>query len=649
MRYFSIIMILFIVSTGLTQTPPFNRGVNFTNWFQTSTPHQIQFTKFTKQDFINVQTLGCDVVRLPINLHHMTSGAPDYTLDPLFLHFLDQVVDWVEELEMHLIFDNHTFSPSESTDPNIDEVLVPVWTQMAEHFKNRSTYIYYEVLNEPHGISDKRWNEIQQKVVDAIREVDQKHTIIIGPAGWNSYNNLDKMPAYDDDNLIYTFHFYDPFIFTHQGASWTNPSMVPLSGVPFPYEADSMPNVPPELEGTWIASAMNGYPSDGTVDHVKELIDIAVEFKADRGVPLFCGEFGVYMPNSHKDDRVFWYDLVQDYFEEKNIAWTTWDYKGGFGLFEQGGNDLFEYDLNIPLIEALDLNAPEQKEFHITPDTTGFSIYDDVIGHQILESSWAADGAINYYSQDDPVKGTYCIHWTGSSQYGNIGFNFEPVRDLSWLVDEDYAIDFWVRCSSPGSSLDMRFVDTKTDDPDDHPWRMRITLDESRAIWDGTWQHLQIPLDEFTEHGSWDGGWYSPQGDFDWTRINEFEIVAEHHDLNGIDFYFDHIRLVDPQIVRVTDDPVRSQHFTLYPNIPNPFNPATIIRYSLPSPSEITLRIYNLHGQNVWSKTEAKNAGEHHLTWPGTDKYGKPAPSGVYFYQLSTTTESKTRQMLLLR
>src|SRR5512143_3872722 len=87
----------------------FQRGVNLTSWLQAGSARQIQFTRFTKQDLVNIKSLGCDVIRLPINLHYMTGGAPDYTVDPLFFFFLDQIVDWCEELQLHLILDNHTF------------------------------------------------------------------------------------------------------------------------------------------------------------------------------------------------------------------------------------------------------------------------------------------------------------------------------------------------------------------------------------------------------------------------------------------------------------------------------------------------------------------------------------------------------------
>ncbi|MHC4173516.1 MAG: glycoside hydrolase family 5 protein [Planctomycetota bacterium] len=513
---------------------PFSRGVNLSNWVEGSSLQQIQFTKFTKQDFINIKSLGCDVIRLPINLDTMTNGQPDYTIDPLFYYFLDQIIDWAEELELHLILDNSPWNLG-PTDPSIVDILVPVWMQMAEHYKDRSTYIYYEILNEPHEISDTKWNEIQQEVINAIRAVDQKHTIIVGPAGWNSFNNLKYMLEYEDDNLIYTFHFYEPFIFTHQGANWTYPSLEPLAGVPFPYDAARMPDCPPELEGTWEYELAN-YQNEGTVEHVKELIDIAVDFKTARDVPLLCGEFGVYKPNCNDEDRVYWHYVVRSYLEQKSIAWT--------GLF--AGELLFEYDLNIPLIEALGLNAPPQNDFILMPDVNEFYIYLDYIAPNIIGSNYITNGILNFYSQNNPASGDYCIHWTGADLWNMISFRFSPVKDLSVLVDKSFAIDFWVRCDSPDAEIVIRFMDTNTDDPDDHPWRIIYTIDHNIAVWDGRWNHLQIPLDQFYEQGSADNGWFAPIGTFDWTATEHFEIVAEHSDLVGIHFYFDDIRVVEP-------------------------------------------------------------------------------------------------------
>lgn len=543
----SFYLILFFTTSlgGATQTP-FHYGVNLTSWFQTSSARQIQFTQFTRQDLVNIQSLGCDVIRLPLNLHAMTDGEPNYILDPLFLEMLDQVVDWSEELQLHLILDNHSFDPCESTDPNIGEILIPVWTQMARHYRDRSNLLYYEVLNEPHGIDDDLWNDIQNDVVKAIRHQDPNHTILVGPAGWNSYNNLQVMPTSRDDNLIYTFHFYDPFLFTHQGATWTTPSMASLAGVPFPYDANLMPTCPADLEGTWIEGALNvSYVTEGQVNRVKELIDRAVAFRDERQVPLLCGEFGVYIPNSDPNQRVAWYELVRTYLEQHGIAWTCWDYTASFGIFEPNGYDLFDHDLNIPLLAALDLNTPDQTEYVKMPETTGFDLYQDYIAHGLYEASWSSSGSLDYYDTQDPIQGQYCIAWTDINQYGTIRLNFKPDKDLSYLVEQGHGLDLWIQGDTPGCKIDVRFVDSKLNDSD-HPWRMRKTIDDSLVTWDGTWQHLHIPLSDFTEHGSWNDTWINPQGLFDWTEIDTFDIVAEHHSLDGILIRLDGISIVSP-------------------------------------------------------------------------------------------------------
>jgi endoglucanase len=526
---------------------PFHRGVNLTGWLQAGSARQIQFTRFTKQDFINIKSLGCDVVRLPINLHFMATGAPGHTVDPLFFYFLDQVVDWCEELQIHLILDNHTFDVDANTDPDVDQVLVPIWSQMAEHYQSRSTYLYYEVLNEPHGIADARWAQIQQQVITAIRMVDPVHTIVVTGAGWGSYNNLKYLPIYRDKNLIYSFHFYDPFMFTHQGASWTNPSMVPLAGVPFPYGAGPMPACPPELKGTWIESSLNSYKNDGTVKHVKELLDIAVRFRDTWQVPVFCGEFGVYRVNSDNAQRVSWYEVVRRYLEEKKIAWTMWDYEGGFGLFKKGTNELFEHDLNLPLVEALGLIPPVQTPFVMTPEREGFDLYTDYMAESILNASYVGSATLDFYCDLAPIEGAYCIYCTGLNRYQTIAFDFRPDKDLKTLVQAGYLLDFWVRGDTPTARFDVRFLDTKTAAPGDHPWRMRTTIDQKNAAWDGQWHHVQIPLRNFTEHGSWDNAWFNPQGLFNWSAVDRFEIVSEHHDFVGMQFWFDHLRIVNPR------------------------------------------------------------------------------------------------------
>jgi endoglucanase len=202
---------------------------------------------------------------------------------------------------------------------------------------------------------------------------------------------------------------------------------------------------------------------------------------------------------------------------------------------------VFPLKIDLPIV-------PEIPEPNTTPEPEtpgGFDLYIDDVAPNINGSSGPAEGILEYFSQDDPAAGNFCIHWTGVGQYSSISFGFVPAKDLSPLVDEGFGIDFWVRCNTPNAQIDIRFVDTKTNQPGDHPWRMRYTLDRNIADWNGEWNHLQIPLSEFSEQGSWDDGWFNPIGVYDWAATELFEIVTEYGDLQGIHFYFDDIRLVN--------------------------------------------------------------------------------------------------------
>ena len=625
---------------GMKETP-FTKGVNVTNWFQVASPQQIDFTKYTKQDFINIKSLGADVIRLPINLHSMVGAAPDYALDSLFLFFLDQVVDWAEELELHLILDNHTFDPAVDTDPDVGDILVPVWRQMAAHYADRSEFIYFEVLNEPHGIAESTWNAIQQRVIDAIREVDQTHTIVVGGANFNSFNSLQYIPEFADTNLIYTYHFYDPFLLTHQGASWTDPSLVSLSGIPFPYNAAAMPGVPSDLQGTWVESSFTDYATDGTAERVQELLDIAINFAEQRGVAIFCGELGVYNLNSENESRVNWHTIVNAYLTERGVSWTNWDYHGGFGVFEKNSNGLFDHDLNVPILEAMGFTVPPQTEYVMKPDSTGFEVYTDFSAKGV--SSGGSGNPLSFYDKSDPYDGEFAIHWTGANQYQAINFDFQPNKDLSEIIDWTL-LKMYVKGDTPGATFDLRFIDTKTGS-DDHPWRMFYRVSSSEVPFDGEWNLLEIPLSSFVEMGSYDNNqWFDPVGEFDWSAVDNFNIVAEEAALGEANFWFDEIEIVSGLIDDIEEEftPVS---FTLNQNYPNPFNPNTVISYQLPASSTVQLSVFDNLGRKVTTLVDSRQqSGSHSVKFDGS-----ALASGIYFYELRVGDNIQRKSMMMIK
>jgi endoglucanase len=620
---------------------PFKRGLNLSGWFQNITSiSELNFKQYTRQDLVNIQSLGCDHIRLPMELFDMTGPAPDYKLDPLFYMFIDQVIDWAEELGLYLILDNHSFDPDDEIQPDVIDQLLAVWAQLADHCKNRSDLIYYEILNEPHAISDEVWNEMQQQAIDTIRSYDQVHTIIVSPAYWGNYEHLQLMPDYNDSNLIYTFHFYDPFIFTtYQGAN--------LAGVPYPYNAARMPDLPEELKGTWLEDFYIRYPDEGNDTWIQSQIDEIVQFRDDRQVPVWCGEFGVMIPYCEIEDRVRWLTVVRTCLENNNIAWTMWEYGRGMGIFEND-REMFEYDVNIPIIEALGLTPPAQSEFQLVPDTAGLIIYDDYLPQRVFRTNWYPNDLVDYYSENSPKEGDYCISWSAADKYSSLGFRFSPIHDLTTLRISSYLLDLWMRSTHQNFKFDIRFVDTDNDDPSDHPWRMRFVVDNSVVEWDGTWQHIQLPLTDFTEQGAWDDPtWYDPQGLFDWSSVEYFEIASDYDDMNNIELFIDNIKIVEPEEVQTdtpdSGNPVQLPGTIEAENYPNPFNSSTIIRYSLPQPGHVTLEIFNMFGEKICKLFNSfQDSGSHIIEWNAGSNNSDKITSGIYFLSIEAVCDRQT-------
>ncbi|MFH1276817.1 MAG: FlgD immunoglobulin-like domain containing protein [Candidatus Eisenbacteria bacterium] len=100
--------------------------------------------------------------------------------------------------------------------------------------------------------------------------------------------------------------------------------------------------------------------------------------------------------------------------------------------------------------------------------------------------------------------------------------------------------------------------------------------------------------------------------------------------------------------IALSGGPPRSA--ALFPNRPNPFNPATTISFHLPDAAEITLDVLSVAGRRVTRLVEGpRGAGDHAVVWRGVDGLGRDAPSGVYFYRLDAGRYSETRKMLLIR
>ena len=279
-----------LAALSAQDSPPFSRGVNLTNWFQAPNIGLILPNKYTETDFRNIKSLGCDVVRLPVNLARIARATPDGRIPDRLFELLDQAVQWSSANGLCLILDNHTQENDARIASDFGQTLPKLWAQMAAHFRNAPSSVLYEIFNEPHDISG--WDRIQRAALAAIRAQDPDRLVVVTGADWGGINGLVALKPIDDPKLIYSFHFYDPFIFTHQGADWANQEG--LSGVSFPPDKSRVPAIGKTAHRTEIERNLQRYFSTDPIYAMRSQLDKAAAWARKNKVRIFDGEMGVY-------------------------------------------------------------------------------------------------------------------------------------------------------------------------------------------------------------------------------------------------------------------------------------------------------------------------------------------------------------------
>ena len=265
--------------------------------------------RFQAKHFRKLREGGFDFVR--VNLHAFRAMDANNQLPAQWLATLDWVVKEATAAGLSVILDEHDFMGCEA-DPAACEVkLTAFWTQIAPRFKDAPPSVLFELLNEPYGkIDAARWNAMLTKLIPLVRATNPGRTLVIGPTFWN---NLEQLPTLvlpkADRNILVTFHSYEPFPFTHQGASWAG-AMKDVRGVPFTAADEARIKA----------------------DYAK----VAAWSKAEDR-PVLMGEFGAYdMSGTPMDARARYTATVRREAEAHGFPWAYWQFDSNFLLWDMG-------------------------------------------------------------------------------------------------------------------------------------------------------------------------------------------------------------------------------------------------------------------------------------------------------------------------
>lgn len=188
---------------------------------------------------------------------------------------------------------------------------MPSGARSPPHYADYPENLLFELLNEPHGaLTPERWNALLREALAVVRKTNPHRWIVIGPADWNHVRALPtlKLPE-EDRRIIVTFHYYEPFRFTHQGAEWVKGS------------------------AAWLGTEWRGTEAERQA--IEKDLNFAVRWAIAHGRLLFLGEFGSYS-KADMASRVRWTAFVAQEAEKRGIPWAYWEFCAGFGIYDPG-------------------------------------------------------------------------------------------------------------------------------------------------------------------------------------------------------------------------------------------------------------------------------------------------------------------------
>ena len=249
---------------------------------------------------------------------------------------LEAAIQRFQHAGLLVIVDLHNEERPVELNPAWQDAFVRFWGSLAERLSRFDPDgTIFEIINEPvFDHREEEWNPFNARLAAAIRKSAPRHTIITSGPNWGGIDGLKKLKLLPDKNVIYSFHCYDPFPFTHQGATWSSADVRPLRGVPYPSSPEAVEPLLAALEAS--PGSKKLLESYGKARWNKEKLAArfrqGVAWGVQNGVPLYCGEFGVFPPYAKPEHRSNWFRDFGEVLAENRIGWAVWGWDEGFGL-----------------------------------------------------------------------------------------------------------------------------------------------------------------------------------------------------------------------------------------------------------------------------------------------------------------------------
>ena len=360
MRKIQLLIIVFILgvchsfaqSVAQKRSETMKTGMNVSYldnwWLGTKEKNYADFVKTTdatkrEKMFADIAEAGFKTVRIPMNFGAWANYEKPYKwTNEESLKIADNFVKWALDNNLNAIIDlHHVEFDGKVKGAATTERIVWLWKEIAARYKNTNPEkVCFELRNEPHDISAEDWRNQAEAIIKAIRPIAPNHTLIVGFHDWNSRAALVDSKPFSDPNIIYTFHYYDPFLFTHQAATWAGEGLPDVKYVPFPYSKKTKIETPASAKGKWVEGLIKSYENDSRAEKMFADLKAAKDWSIKNNVPIFLGEFGSFTKNPTMEDRCRHAETVYAALGKLEIPSAWWEWDGGFNMFKTGTSEI---------------------------------------------------------------------------------------------------------------------------------------------------------------------------------------------------------------------------------------------------------------------------------------------------------------------
>ena len=286
-------------------------------------------TYITEWDVINIKNMGMDHIRLGFD--QIVLETEPYVYNERTMGLVENFVALCQKhglgivLNLHKCIGNYCDIEESVTlfdSQELQDRFIALWLELERRFCDNDG-VMFELLNEVRDIDPELWNDLAEKTISALRTVNKTRKIIIGSTCWNNPNKLHALKLFDDENVIYTFHVYDPSEFTHQRGVLHWKHLYYNRKMEYPGDIEKYREFYRLVYGN-----ENAYSHVDRMDinYMREIFEPVKRFRQEHPDKiLWCGEFGT-IRHADISSRENWMRDVISLCQENDVPYSVWNY-----------------------------------------------------------------------------------------------------------------------------------------------------------------------------------------------------------------------------------------------------------------------------------------------------------------------------------